>query len=389
MLQATEILHTDTRHLLSSLRTSFQTFRGAKLEALSKEWRSMVAGGPFAEPFYQPEWFCAYAQAFRESDELSGITTYRGGSLIGILPLAYKPTFFGSIPAHALCGISGLHSCRTDLIHAPNERDAVARETWKILRDQLAWTAIEVLDVPNSGAFQKVLELAEQDGFLTGRWETRKMPYLSIPTGITPPHSACPQTHKVVRSRLDKKLRRLHREGRVEFKRITTGDRSHVEQFLTIESSGWKGRRGTAIASSIDTHDFYEATTQAAFMRNYLRIYALEVNGKPISMYLGFVMNNKVFMPKIAYDERFAVYSPGQLLTKLVIEDLSREGISTLEFLGPRAPWKNAWTETYTCHTNCYIFSPTLRGKLLHLLTMRGAAALRPLKRKLCGDPQA
>lgn len=389
MLQAPEILLSENRPSALPVRGAFQTFSGARLEALSKEWRLMIREGEYAEPFYQPEWIRAYAHAFHDSEELSAITVYRGGSLLSILPLAHRPTFFGLLPAHALCGISGLHSCRTDLIHAPNEGEVAARETWKVLRDHLTWTAIELLDVPRTGAFHRVLDLARQDGFLVGRWDTRRMPYLPISSDVNKPFSNSPTTHKVFRSRLDKKLRKLKQSGEVALNRITEGDRSHVERFFQIESAGWKGRRGSAIACSKKTLDFYQAVTQAGSMRHYLRLYSLDVNNTTIAMYLGFAMNGTVFMPKIAYDESFAVYSPGQLLTKLVIEDLTREGASSLEFLGPRAPWKNTWTDSCINHSNCYIFRPSSKGRLLHLITMRGAASLRPLKKKIFGDPQA
>ena len=308
----------------SPITGSFGIFRGARLEVLSKQWRAIALEDRYAQPFYQPEWVRAYAHAFLDQDEIPAITTSCGDSLLGILPLSHRKTFFGKIPAHSLVGVSGMHSCRFDLIHAPNQRETVARETWRVLRDHLKWTTVEMLDVPRDGAFHRVLELARQDGFLIGHWSTRKMPILEIPPLPASPFSNCPPTHKVSRTRLEKKLRKLKEQGTVSLGRIAQAGRTEVEQFIRLESAGWKGREGSAIYNSPRTLDFYNATTQAASLRKYLRLYSLELNGEPIAMYLGFLMNNTVFMPKIAYDERYSVYSPGQILTKLVIEDLAR-----------------------------------------------------------------
>lgn len=373
----------------SSISSRFEIYSGSRLNALTQEWRTITHSGNYAEPFYQPEWFQAYTNSFLETPELSAITTCGGGSLIGVLPLTYSRHFLRRIPAHTLRSLSGIHSSRFDLIHTPLKRDLVAQHTWRVMRDQMTWDVIEALDVPHHGSFHTIMQLAQDDGFLVALWPGRKMPVMHIANHAPTTFALCPASSKVYRARLDSKYRRLKKCGEVRLKVITELEPDTIESFLTLEASGWKGRSGSAIANSPLTKNFYARVTHEANSRRYLRVYALELNDRPISMHLGLFMNNSYFAPKIAYDETFSMYSPGQLLVKLAIEELSRHGASRYEFLGPRAPWKKIWTLDTMPHHTCYIFKPSRKGRALHSFAFRGAAFLRKLKHRVWGDPQA
>jgi CelD/BcsL family acetyltransferase involved in cellulose biosynthesis len=122
--------------------------------------------------------------------------------------------------------------------------------------------------------------------------------------------------------------------------------------------------------------------------RQSLRYYVLNVDGRTIAMHLGILMNGTYYSPKVAYDESYAAFSPGQLLNQFVIKDLTLNGVHTFDFLGPRALWKCVWASEVREHSTCYIFRPSFKGRVLHALTMRGAASMRRLRNRIKGDPQ-
>lgn len=378
-----------TTYPANSISSRFEMYSGPRLAALVHEWRAITSSHYYAEPFYQPEWFQAYATSFLGASSLSAITTCRGKSLIGVLPVTYTRNFLGRIPAHTLRSLSGIHSSRFDLIHSQHDRDLVAEHTWHVMRDKLQWDVVEALDVPDDGAFHRIMRLAVDDGFTVGLWPTRKMPIMHISHHAPTTFALCPNGSKVYRTRLDSKYRRLKKRGDLRLRAITSQEHDTIQSFFSLEADGWKGRSGSAISRSPHTTNFYQQIAQEASSRGYLRSYSLELNGKPISMHFGLFMNNSYFAPKIAYDESFATHSPGQLLVKLVIEDLSKNGASRYEFLGPRAPWKKVWTRDIRHHYTCYIFRPSRKGRALHSLGFKGAALLRSLKHRAWGDPQA
>jgi CelD/BcsL family acetyltransferase involved in cellulose biosynthesis len=161
-----------------------------------------------------------------------------------------------------------------------------------------------------------------------------------------------------------------------------------LERFVALESSGWKKAQGGAIALHRSTERFYADVAEYLHHSRALRFYSMRVGDKTIAMQMGYAMNGVYYSPKVAYDERYAAFSPGHLLTRFIIEDLSRNGIHTFDFLGPRALWKCVWAPHVREHSNCYVFRPSFKGRLLHSLTMRGAAYVRRIRHRLRGDPQ-
>jgi CelD/BcsL family acetyltransferase involved in cellulose biosynthesis len=123
--------------------------------------------------------------------------------------------------------------------------------------------------------------------------------------------------------------------------------------------------------------------------RGFLRIYELRLGSKTLAAQLGLAMNGVYYTPKVAYDESFARYSPGQLLNNYVIADLQSDNFRVYDFLGPMADWKAVWASGVREHRNRYIFRPGARGRVLHALTMYAATSLRSLYRRWYGDPQS
>lgn len=63
------------------------------------------------------------------------------------------------------------------------------------------------------------------------------------------------------------------------------------------------------------------ARSAAAYTRNRLQMFGLFLNGEPLAMKVNFLSDPGSFAFKIAYDERYAKYSPG---VQLELENLRR-----------------------------------------------------------------
>ncbi len=90
--------------------------------------------------------------------------------------------------------------------------------------------------------------------------------------------------------------------------------RHRMEEFLTLEAGGWKGRRRTAMVVDRYRAAFArEAITNLAETDN-VRIHSLNLDGRAIASTIVFLMGGTAYTWKTAYDEAYAHYSPGQLL---------------------------------------------------------------------------
>lgn len=97
-----------------------------------------------------------------------------------------------------------------------------------------------------------------------------------------------------------------------------------VEDFLQVESRGWKGKSGTAMACTADERAFFLAVTIEAFRRRRLLALTLRCQGRPIALRCSFLAGEGAFAFKTCYDEALAHYSPGALLELETMSDLAR-----------------------------------------------------------------
>jgi hypothetical protein len=124
-----------------------------------------------------------------------------------------------------------------------------------------------------------------------------------------------------------KELRRqeklLRQSGDVTYVEYRPGDNLELllEQFLTLEAHGWKGEEGSALDAHRETREFFLQTMHAAAAHDRLTILALHLDGAPIAMKINVQSGVGSFALKIAYDEKYASYSPG---VHLELENIRR-----------------------------------------------------------------
>jgi Acetyltransferase (GNAT) domain len=121
---------------------------------------------------------------------------------------------------------------------------------------------------------------------------------------------------------MKRQWRKLETLGTVTYEVSRQPEEIHhlIEQFLLLESAGWKGKRRTAML--IDRF-------QAAFAREAIanlaeidavRIHSIQLDGKPLAMMIVFIMAGEAYTWKTAYDENYAAYSPGKQLVRFLTE---------------------------------------------------------------------
>ena len=118
------------------------------------------------------------------------------------------------------------------------------------------------------------------------------------------------------RRQMKRKERRLADSGQLDYVTLEPdGDLENwLENFLRLESSGWKGKEGTALASTPSDREFFLRFARDAFRQNRLIMQGLNLDGRPIAQYCALTAGHGSFDFKPAYDEDYGRYSPGILL---------------------------------------------------------------------------
>lgn len=118
------------------------------------------------------------------------------------------------------------------------------------------------------------------------------------------------------RKSLRKHRNRLMKLGNVSTEFFSGDDVSsdHLDIFISIEASGWKGRLGSAIGEAPERISFYHTLLERLHRRKAVEWHFLKLNDEYIAGHLIFRSGNIQTILKIGYLEKYSKYSPGTLL---------------------------------------------------------------------------
>ncbi|QIK65257.1 GNAT family N-acetyltransferase [Nocardioides sp. HDW12B] len=139
---------------------------------------------------------------------------------------------------------------------------------------------------------------------------------------------------------------RAEREHAVSFRFVGGAEAQSpalLQQFLEVESSGWKGAAGTAIQRSPQLVAFYETLTRRLAHRGWLEWQTLHIDERPVAAHLAVRLGDTVVLPKIGYDEEHARLGPGNLLFReLLVRSFDDPTVNEVNCLSDM-PWHRNW----------------------------------------------
>lgn len=304
-----------SRGVAAGVQVSFLS--GDMLAAIAAdEWDTLSREALIENPFYSRNYVLAGCQTIDEPTKLKVLVIRDGrGKLIGLLPLV---TRWGlAYSARNKYQFSG-----TPLLHRDHARTAVAAWLGAIAAGK-APPACSLRDVALEGPLVELLrqmcgplELVLQRSRRYGRPLLEKHPsgferHLDL---VVP---------KSRRKELERTIRRLREQGALSFEHASEPDQVslRVEQFLTLERVGWKGKAGTAFLCSPQTAAFARAAFRTEHGNAFASTDALLLDGKPIAISVNIATGRTVFTPKCTYDESLRKWGPGMVLEYMIVED--------------------------------------------------------------------
>jgi len=333
------------------------------LDGIAEEWRQLCQEGPCNEPFFRPEWIAAAIRAFGRQQRLLLVTVRQETRLRAVLPLLEKKGWACGMPStrlHSACRIP-----RFDFVHGDGEEMAdVVRAAWQHLRDLPGWDTIELVNVPEGGAAERLLDAAKEDAFPTCRHEYANSPYIVL-NGHRP-NGDISQFGRSSRFRyhLRQGWREMSKYGELRLRRTEKADPETLQRFYLLEQSGWKGKKGTAIVCRQDLRAFYDAIARGAEQFGYLSVYFLEQGDATVAAHFGLTHAGRYYPIKVAYDEKFSKYGPGHLIIGRVLKDCIERGLSEFDCLGETTEATAKWTSEARPHSVCCIFRNTAAGHI-------------------------
>ena len=333
---------------------------------LEAEWNDAVDRAGVTDPFLRHSWVRTWWDCFAGERQLHIVVVRRGGRILAIAPLMRETAQMYGLPIRRIDVIHNDHTPRIDFI-ITERPDEAYRAIWDALNGTKdPWDLLQLSRIPRESATGDAMgRLAEADRCATGLWQGDVSPYLTLAGTWDDYHAGLSAKF---RSNLRNRLSRLAKLGApalevLEDEAAIAGAR---DEALRLEASGWKQESGTSIRSDPAVERFYSLLAERATREGWLRLMFLTAGGRRIATSYGSRFGNRLFLFKTGYDPEFATCSPFKLLTYLAIQAAYAEGLDEVDFLGDAEPWKLEWTGTSRPHDWLFIFSGSVRARLLH-----------------------
>ena len=151
-----------------------------------------------------------------------------------------------------------------------------------------------------------------------------------------------------------------------------------IEDFFALEANGWKGKAGTAAASHDNVRGFVTTALSGLAAEGKVTINRLFLDGRAIAAAITLRSGDTAWYWKIAYDEKFARYAPGVLLTAALTEELAENTAlaRTDSCAAPNSILDYIWGEQLTLCDRLIAVRPEAPfARACRLEMLRGAAS--------------
>lgn len=298
--------------------------RGADVEALVPAWRSLAARTGEPNIFQDPDFLLPSAKALGYDREIEALAVWEGQPadprrprLLGVLPFVRRRPWGVPITvAQSVCnayGPSGTPVVETEAGLSVTDALIDAFATTPELPRLLLVPMFALDSAPAKAIGQRPAPKVHLGGHLRA----------VLKTELTGEAYVTRMRRPKQRKRLAQQRRQLEKLGEVTT-RVNTGLAvgQAADRFLELEKSGWKGRRGTAMGVNEASRAMFRDLSTRLGRREQCEIHELCLDGRTIAAFVLLLAGPRGWLWKGAYDEAYARYSPGQLLTVDLIREV-------------------------------------------------------------------
>jgi CelD/BcsL family acetyltransferase involved in cellulose biosynthesis len=326
---------------------TFKSYRGrAGLLTLAPAWAQVLEDVARPEFFHQYAWYDAILQAWPAyAKDTFFLVGYEGNRAVVICPLLSARARTVGIPVRVLAPPDPNYVAYPDIICSDSGTAShhllPSLLTHLRLQTDMGWDLIRFPRVfSNAPTFVSTADGAE-DWYLS---EQDPCYYFRCDQGMA---AISAQMSSGLRKHIRRCRRQLSDLGELKF--VWSRDRNQLpqllDQFLTLEASGWKGATGEATAIKLDPAlvEFYSTLLTRFAESDSCEINLLQLNGRNIAGQFCLLSGGTWYHLKIAYDEEFDKQSPGFVLLEEVLGRLCEDArVVTANFL-TGAAWAERW----------------------------------------------
>jgi CelD/BcsL family acetyltransferase involved in cellulose biosynthesis len=301
-----------------------------ELAARRSEWTALLQRAQSFTPFQTFEWHAAWWRVFGGDFNLFVPCAEEGGRLIGLAPLmlADRRVLGRRLRVAHFIGLYQSDFC--DFILDESRPDALGLLLGWLADNPQDWDALDLRNFEGASATLRVV----QEFFAARGYAVEQRHWSQAPTYMFGNQQADSELLK------KKSLRRhynyFQRQGKLEFKHYTAAEDivDHLEEFFCQHIGRWGQTETPSQFLQEQPRTFCREIVRALAPTRYLRFAVVSLDGKAIAYHLGFECDGRFIWYKPTYDVALARHSPGEVLIKYLLEDVSGRGLIEFDF-GP------------------------------------------------------
>jgi CelD/BcsL family acetyltransferase involved in cellulose biosynthesis len=355
-----------------------------EMRTIQPAWEGLLQQDGAYTPFLSSEWISCCLTAYGQGKEPFLLVFSNEAGIVAIAPLwRYRETIRG-IGVRKVGFISGRDTPFVDFVICEGMRE----ETLEALIDYLFMEKKRTWDVlslnqwaessPNCETMQRIL-LEKRKRAVRGI--SSLTPYLPIRGDweefLKTRSTRFRKTHRNIMNRIEK----LKNVEVVCFREDTSG--SLLRNILAVSEKSWKGKEGIAISSEMESRQFFEALTDVAGKKGWLKVWLLTVDGTPIAMEYDLEYDGTVYALRADFDEAYKDASPGAYLEYMLVQKLFDEGYKEYNTGPGLNTYKLQWTDKMRTNVGLHAYNNNVKGYTLWALEHKLIPFLRRIREKV------
>ena len=335
------------------------TNRFDELEKHESKWNDLMKKCPGLSPTQSFAWIHGiFSFKIKNDTKWLCLFAYNNQDLVGVLPLVTNKR-------KGLAGIylqlfqspyDYFHPVRTDGIFLPGFEFVMDLFINKVKYKYKVNPVFQFRYVPDSSSLYRYLSDSKRNSLFL-LMLSRKEDIIILPNSKEEYFNSLDSKFRREINRRSKRLAETYEINYSLNDNKKTG-RKRLELFSELEDKGWKGKDGITTIKKIprDFDLFLNSTTKLS-KQGWVQWNFLEADKNIIAAQLISVINGIAYVWKVAYDENYSKFAPGNLLMLKFIEDsFEDERISEFNFLNERDSFK-VWNVKTRQLYDIFIFS--------------------------------
>ena len=356
--------------------------------ALREQWNALVPASRAPNVFLRHEWFDAAWQWRRTDGALRTLVARRDGELVGAMPLLRTSRASASGRRRVLEFLTVPDTQCCDILATAGHAAAVAVSFAGALAARgNEWDVLELGYLQEDAtAVTAFADALRRRGCTVVVEPAGSNPYIALGSTWDAFYGA--------RSRSLKKasnlaLNRVAKAGdpTIDWHRPAAGETDALlATLIDVSSRSWKRTTGNSLDHP-GPQAFIRRLSELAAERQWLSVWTLALDGKPIAMEYQLVFGGQVHALRSDFDAACGEISPGSYLNRVLLERLF-SGEFVRYYMGPGDnAYKLRWAEGSAPLQRLTAYSRSPRGRLAELVDLRVKPLARAIRDRLRPSP--